>query len=113
MSTTTPATATPSATDSGDLRERVRAHYAAAAASVADGDDGCCGTCTVTVDPPQPVQITFGRQDGLGQTRVHTSEKVAGVHEVPGIQILGKVDPVGAGVTRNPGRGGRIRPWPG
>ena len=45
MSTTTPAAAaaTP-ATDSGDLLERVRAHYAAAAASVADSDDGCCGT---------------------------------------------------------------------
>ncbi len=26
-----------------DLQERVRAHYAAAAASVAEGDDGCCG----------------------------------------------------------------------
>jgi arsenite methyltransferase len=45
VSTTTSAAgaATP-ATDPGDLRERVRAHYAAAAASVAEREGACCGT---------------------------------------------------------------------
>ena len=45
MSTTTPSAGPASTTETGaDLLERVRAHYAAAAASVAGSDDGCCGT---------------------------------------------------------------------
>jgi len=44
MSTTTPTGTGPVTDDAADLVERVRAHYAAAAASVADGDDGCCTT---------------------------------------------------------------------
>lgn len=37
-------------------------------------------TCEVTVDPPQPVELRWRRQDGLGPERVHTSEDVAGTH---------------------------------
>jgi len=44
MSTTTPTGTGPATDDAADLVERVRAHYAAAAASVTDGDDACCGT---------------------------------------------------------------------
>jgi hypothetical protein len=39
--------------------------------------------CEVTVDPPQPVQITYSRDDGLGPVRVHSSDLEAGVHEIP------------------------------
>jgi Arylsulfotransferase (ASST) len=38
--------------------------------------------CSVTVDPPQPVQVTWTRLDGLGVARTHTSDAVAGEHEV-------------------------------
>jgi hypothetical protein len=40
-------------------------------------------TCTVTVDPPQPVQITFVRTDGVGVTRTFSSDLVAGAHTIP------------------------------
>src|SRR5262249_1742771 len=37
-------------------------------------------TCDVSVDPPQPVQVSWARADGLGPTRVHTSDTVAADH---------------------------------
>lgn len=39
--------------------------------------------CTVTVDPPQPVQVRYRREDGLGAERVHTSAAIAGTHVIP------------------------------
>jgi hypothetical protein len=38
--------------------------------------------CTVTVDPAQPVQISYAKTDGTGPTRVLTSEAVSGSHEI-------------------------------
>jgi hypothetical protein len=40
-------------------------------------------SCDVTVDPPQPVEISFVRASGTGLTRVHTSEAVSGTHTIP------------------------------
>ncbi|MCB9686521.1 MAG: aryl-sulfate sulfotransferase [Alphaproteobacteria bacterium] len=40
-------------------------------------------SCAITVDPPQPVQVKFWRRDGLGPTRIHTSDAVAANHDVP------------------------------
>lgn len=39
-------------------------------------------SCTVSVDPPQPVQIRFSKSDGTGISRVHTSEDAASEHTV-------------------------------
>jgi len=39
--------------------------------------------CTVTVDPPQAVEVRYSRVDGLGVERANRSELVAGTHEVP------------------------------
>ncbi|MEQ1565727.1 MAG: hypothetical protein ABMA64_08830 [Myxococcota bacterium] len=39
--------------------------------------------CDVVVDPPQAVQIRYWRDDGLGAERIHTSEVVSDVHDVP------------------------------
>lgn len=36
--------------------------------------------CDVTVDPPQAVQISWVRDDGLGPVRVHTSDLAQGSH---------------------------------
>jgi hypothetical protein len=39
--------------------------------------------CDVTVDPPQPVQLTYVRMDGLGEARTLESTEVLGVHSFP------------------------------
>jgi hypothetical protein len=39
--------------------------------------------CVVQVDPPQPVEIAFGKEDGTGRVRVHRSDLVAATHLVP------------------------------
>jgi hypothetical protein len=38
--------------------------------------------CTVTVDPPQPVELTFVRTDGLSAARTVEGPDVAGTHEL-------------------------------
>jgi hypothetical protein len=40
-------------------------------------------SCDVTVEPAQPVQITFVRTDGIGVTRTHTSELESTTHTIP------------------------------
>jgi hypothetical protein len=40
-------------------------------------------TCTVTVDPPMPVELRWRRADGLGRQRAHRSDAAAASHEVP------------------------------
>ncbi len=39
--------------------------------------------CSVTVDPPQPVEVRYSRTDGQGVERAHRSEVTAGTHDVP------------------------------
>lgn len=39
--------------------------------------------CDVTVDPAQPVRVTWMRQDGLGVARSQLSDEVVGTHQVP------------------------------
>src|SRR5690348_4003085 len=39
--------------------------------------------CDVTVEPAQPVQITSARTDGVGVSRVTTSDGMSGTHHVP------------------------------
>jgi hypothetical protein len=39
-------------------------------------------SCTVTVDPPQAVQLTYSKADGTGPERVLTSDLVEPVHEL-------------------------------
>jgi hypothetical protein len=38
--------------------------------------------CTVTVDPPQPVQIAFSKADGTGAERIHASSEALGLHHI-------------------------------
>jgi len=46
-----------------------------------DDDNGLRAWCDITVDPPQPVEVTFASVDG-GPSRVHTSEASVGEHRV-------------------------------
>jgi hypothetical protein len=39
-------------------------------------------SCLVTVDPPQPVQVTYSKTDGTGPARTLTSDLVQGDHEI-------------------------------
>ena len=47
-------------------------------------------TCSVHVEPAQPVQIQWMRDDGLGPSRVHTSELSATDHEIPLYFLAGR-----------------------
>jgi hypothetical protein len=38
--------------------------------------------CRVNVDPPQPVQIRFGKSDGTGQERTQTSDAALSEHDI-------------------------------
>ncbi len=49
-------------------------------------------SCDVTVEPAQPVQISFVRTDGIGIERTHSSDLVSTTHTIPLYFMGGKRD---------------------
>lgn len=81
---TNPSTAPTEPTDP-TTAETTRAYPAPVSISqtCAATDNALRFTCRVEVDPPQPVQISYARADGVGVTRTHASELATETHDVP------------------------------
>jgi hypothetical protein len=70
-------TAAPPTGDTGDT-----VPPATLTATCAPTDNALRFDCTVTVEPPQPVQIRFAPQDGSGPERIHVSDVEAAEHDI-------------------------------
>lgn len=80
--TGTPTDTDPGTTDSGTTDTEVPAKPPTLGVECLATANALRYLCTVTVDPPQPVQLTFARADGLSISRTVEGTESVGEHEL-------------------------------